>query len=146
MPTNILRSKSPKPSPRPKQRPELRQIRITAGAITIRAELAPTLTAERIWAALPLYSTAETWGEAIHFELPIKTGRERAAVRNVAIGDICFWSEDDRVIIAFGPTPISKNGEIRLPSPCNVWARAIDDPARLHTVTPGEKVELARDM
>jgi hypothetical protein len=58
------------------------------------------------------------------------------------LGDICFWVEDDRVIIAFGPTPISRPGELRLPRPCNLWARAIDDVGVLKAVRPGERVSV----
>jgi hypothetical protein len=58
------------------------------------------------------------------------------------IGDIFFWVEDDRVLIPFGTTPISRPGEIRLPRPCNVWAKAIDDVAPLKVVAAGEKVSM----
>lgn len=144
MPTNILRARTPKPAaarPRPAVH---REVRITAGCVVVRAELLATPTADRIWAALPIFSTAETWGDSIHFETPIETGRERSAKRNVNPGEICFWSEDDRVIVGFGPTPISGPGEIRLPSPCNVWARALDDVTALARITPGEKVSITR--
>ena len=88
------------------------------------------------------HSTAETWGASVHFEIPVASGRERGAKLNVTPGEICFWSEDERVLIAFGPTPISSAGPIRLPSPCNVWARALDDVAVLAGVRPGEKVSM----
>jgi hypothetical protein len=110
--------------------------------VSIRAELLDTPTAERIWAALPIYSTAETWGGAVHFETPVESGRERGAKALACAGEIAFWSEEDRVIIAFGPTPISKPGELRLPRSCNIWATALDDPTLLKAVTPGEKVSL----
>lgn len=144
MPTNILRNR-PKPATRqPSERPGAlrapRLIRISVGRVSIRAAVLETTTADRLMAALPLHSTAETWGEAIHFEVPIESGRERGARINAAVGDICFWSEDDRVVIGFGPTPISRPGEIRLPRPCNVWARALDDVRVLKAVRPGEKV------
>jgi hypothetical protein len=115
---------------------------IKAGRVAIRAELLETETANRIWTALPLFSTAETWGNSIHFETPVETGRERGARANSEAGDICFWTEDDRIIIGFGPTPISKPGEIRLPRPCNIWAKAMDDVTLLKTVVPGEKVSV----
>lgn len=144
MPTNILR-KRPKPERAPTGRPETappRHVLIRAGRVSVRAELYATPTADRIWAALPLHSTAETWGQAIHFETPIETGRDRSARLLGTLGDICFWTEDDRVLIAFGPTPISRPGEIRLPRPCNVWAKALDDVTLLKDVTPGEKVSV----
>ena len=74
--------------------------------------------------AAPLFAPAETWGESIHFEIPVETGRDRTARVNGLAGELYFWSEDDRVIFAFGPTPISRPNEMRLPRPCNVWARA----------------------
>lgn len=144
MPTNILRNRSKSAASQRASPPSgiPRLVAITAGHITIRAEVLDTPTAHRIAAALPLHTTAETWGDAIHFEVPVHSGRERGARINAPLGDICFWGEEHRVLIGFGPTPISRPGEIRLPSPCNVWARAIDDVALLKTVRPGEKVSL----
>ena len=57
-------------------------------------------------------------------------------------GEIAFWSEQDRVIIGFGMTPLSKPGEIRLPSPCNIWAAALDDVRQLAVVAPGQKIAI----
>ena len=102
-------------------------------------------TADRIWSTLPIYSTAETWGQSLHFETPVETGRDRTARTLAQPGDICFWSEDDRILIAFGPTPISRPGEIRLPRPCNIWAKALDDVTPLKDVSPGEKVSVTAD-
>lgn len=146
MPTNLVRRRldergAPEQKPRT---PVLERVaRLTAGRVAIRLRLLQTRTADLIWGALPLYSIVETWGESIHFDTPMKTGRERTAKLNVAPGDVCFWTEDERVVLAWGATPISRHGEIRLMRPCNVWASAIDDPAALAVVTPGEKVILA---
>lgn len=143
MPTNLLRAKS---KPRASTSPPAggtRRVRIVAGRVAIRAELLDTPTADRIWAALPLFSTAETWGESIHFETPVESGRDRSARTLAVVGDIHFWTEDDRIMVPFGPTPISKSGEIRLPQPCNIWARAIDDVRALKDVRPGEKVSVS---
>jgi uncharacterized protein len=146
MPTNLLRrapnavtgSRTKAPA-----RPDgPRWVVIKAGRVTIRAELLETKTADRVWQQLPLYSTVETWGEAIHFETPVETGRERTAKAISGQGDICFWTEDDRIIIVFGPTPIANAGELRLPKPCNVWAKTADDVTLLKKVTPGEKVSV----
>ena len=106
--------------------------------------LLDTPTADRIWTALPLFTTAETWGAALHFEIPIKSGRERTAKLNGTLGEIYYWSDDERILFAFGPTPISRPDEIRLPRPCNVWALALDDLIQFKRVTPGEKIILER--
>lgn len=145
MPTNLLRKTAPPPrsaTAGEKSSGAPRRIVIRAGRVTVRAELLATPTADRIWAALPLHSTAETWGQALHFETPIETGRERGARTLAKAGDICFWVEEDRVLIVFGLTPISRPGEMRLPSPCNVWANALDDVTPLNRVAPGEKVSV----
>jgi hypothetical protein len=136
MPTNILRNRGTKVTARsrgPRPEPVRRRVVIKAGRVVIRADL---------WSALPIHSTAETWGNSINFETPVETGRERSARASSEAGDIYFWSEEDRVIIAFGPTPISRGTEIRLPRPCNLWAKTKDDVALLKAITPGEKVSV----
>ena len=122
------------------QKPKI--IQFTIGRTSFKAQLSDTPTAERFWRALPIFSVAETWGETIHFETPVPTGRDRTARINARPGDICFWTNDNRVIIAFGPSPISRPGEIRLPTLCNVFAKAMDDASVLKIVTPGEKVSV----
>lgn len=144
MPTNILRQRSVAKTAHGTGRLTTpRDILIETGKIRLRARLADTLTAARIWSALPLFSTVEVWGACIHFEVPVRTGRERTARLNVTPGDICFWSEDNRVIIGFGPTPISKPNEIRLMRPCNIWATTVDDVAALGAVKGGDKITVA---
>lgn len=148
MPTNILRDRhrSAQPDTEAARRrataPGNRRVLITAGRAKVRAQLLDTPTAERIWQALPLHSTAETWGQAIHFETHVESGRERTARALAQPGEIYFWVEEDRVVIVFGKTPISRPGEMRLPRPCNPWATALDDLGVLKGVRPGEKVSL----
>jgi hypothetical protein len=146
MPTNILRSAQAKPRPagNAELSKSLREILITSGRIAIRARLLDTPTADRLWAALPLHSTAERWGDSLHFEVPIESGRERSARQLGAIGEIYYWIDDDRIFIPFGRTPISRPGEIRLPKPCNLLASTSDDVSGLKAVTPGEKVSVRR--
>lgn len=131
-----------KPSGKRAAKPADRCVEISAGKVKIRARLLDTPTADRVWRALPFHSTAKTWGEAIHFETHVESGREPTALTVVTPGDICFWVEDDRIIIVFGRTPISRPNEFRLPRPCNLWARALDDVRVLKAVRPGEKVSV----
>lgn len=142
-PTNILRADNTRPQRGGKRAgaPERRQIILRIGRIVLRARLRDTETADRIWQQLPIYGTAEVWGSgAVHFETHVETGREPGARRNVRPGDIAYWVEDDRIIIGHSLTPISREGEIRMPSPVNVWAVALDDVALLSSVRPGERV------
>lgn len=148
MPTNILRNRPAAPQANARGGTAIaprRTVVIRAGRVAVRAELAATPTADRIWAALPIFSTAETWGASLHFEIPVESGRDRTARTTARIGDVYFWSGEERILIVFGRTPISRAGEVRLPSPCNVWATAIDDVTPLKDIAPGEKVSVAAD-
>lgn len=146
MPTNILRKAADtaaKPGARAARRASAPRIAmLKAGKVVLRIEMAESLTADTVWQALPLHSTAETWGAALHFETPLEAGRDRTARVNGAVGDVYFWIADDRIVLPWGPTPISRSGELRLPSLCNVIGRALDDPKALAVVRPGEKVAL----
>ncbi len=117
---------------------------LKAGRVSLRAQLASTATADLIWMALPIFSTVEPWGNVVHFEVPVFSGRDRTARLQAHLGDICLWCEEQRVIIPFGPTPISRSNEIRMPAPVNVFATAIDDVGILQSTRVGEKVTLSR--
>ena len=57
----------------------MREILIRAGTVAIRARLLDTPTAERIWAALPIYAEARTWGCEVYFGVPFLHRRGRGA-------------------------------------------------------------------
>ncbi len=146
MPTNFLRSE-PAPKTRPLQRPvPVGERRIMLSARQARLVLRPhaTRTAELIWHALPLFGIAETWGESLHFEVPVKAPRDRTARLNGRVGEAYYWADDERIVICWGPTPISREGEIRLMRPCNVWASVDGDPRALLGLSPGEKISISR--
>lgn len=144
MPTNILRKSSPRRTAARSERQATapRIALLAVGQVSIRIELAETPTADLVWQSLPLHSTAETWGASIHFETPLEAGRDRTAKLNASPGEIYFWVEEDRIVIPFGRTPISRVGESRLQRPSNLWAKALDDVTALSAVTPGEKIAL----
>ncbi len=123
-----------------------RHIMIQAGKVAIRARLLDTPTAERIWQALPITSSAQTWGREVFFDTAISSATEPEARDVVSAGEIAFWPAGDAISIGFGPTPISRKGEIRMTGPCNVWAMAIDDVALLQTVHAGEHIAVIESL
>ncbi|MFN3868607.1 MAG: cyclophilin-like family protein [Hyphomicrobiaceae bacterium] len=117
-----------------------REILIRTRAIAIRARLLDTPTADRIWHALPIYAHVRTWGREVYFTASIACGRE-AEVRDVVVaGELAYWPDGDAIAIGFGPTPASQGGEIRLASPCNIWAVALDDVTALGSARDGDPI------
>jgi hypothetical protein len=121
----------------------MREVVICAGSVSVRARLLDTPTAERIWAALPIHASAQTWGAEVYFHTDFTTDREPGARELIKAGEIAFWPDGDAIAIGFGPTPISRTKcEIRFASPCNVWAQALDDVKQFRSVHAGEKISI----
>lgn len=118
----------------------MRRIRLSFDGLAIHARLRDTGTADAVWRALPLDSNVLTWGEEVYFQVPISAEPEADARALVSAGEIAFWPDGDAIAIGFGATPISAPGEIRLTSPCNIWADAEEDVTELKPVQAGTKV------
>jgi len=120
----------------------LARIRFDFGTLTLDAELLDTPTAKAIAAALPISSSALTWGEEVYFDVPVEVKREGNARAVVTPGEIAYWPEGPAIALGFGRTPISQGNETRLASPCNVFARALGDVKTLGKVKAETKVEV----
>jgi hypothetical protein len=120
----------------------LARIRFDFGPLTLDAELLDTPTAKAIAAALPITSSALTWGEEVYFDVPVEVKREASARAVVTPGEVAYWPEGPAIALGFGRTPISKGNETRLASPCNIFAKAVGDVKALGKVKAGTKVEV----
>lgn len=108
------------------------------------ATLTATPTAQALWGALPISSSASTWGEEVYFGTPVSVPREDDARQVVEPGTVAFWTDGDSLALPFGPTPISRDGECRLASPCNILGSLDGDPEVLRTVRPNDPVRVER--
>jgi hypothetical protein len=120
------------------------RIRFDFGTLTLDAELLDTPTARAIEAALPISSSALTWGEEVYFEVPVKAARENDARPVVIPGEIAYWPDGHAIALGFGRTPISQGDETRLASPCNIFARALGDVKALAKVRGGAKISVTK--
>src|SRR3954471_3681523 len=119
------------------------RIRFTFGAVTLDAELLDTPTAKAIAAALPISSSALTWGGEVYLKLPNNVVCEKDARAVVTPGEIAFWPDGPAIAIGFGRTPISKGDECRLASPCNIFAKALGDVKALAKVRAGSHITVS---
>ena len=120
-----------------------RAIVITVGEVSAEAQLNESTTATAIWGALPVSARADTWGDEIYFDLDVTAGLE--SLREVVeAGDLGFWPPGRAFCIFFGPTPMSRGGEIRPASPVSVVGRIAGDPKVFKTVRAGSPVTVRR--
>jgi len=100
-------------------------------------------TAKAIWDALPFETRANTWGDEIYFSIPVKLGAEKAQP-TVELGDIGYWPPGQGFCMFFGPTPVSRGGEIRPANPVNVFGKVKGDPKLLKKVRDGDKIRIEK--
>ncbi|TJZ50240.1 hypothetical protein FCH28_23345 [Streptomyces piniterrae] len=120
------------------------KIRISWPAGHLTATLDDTPTAAALTAALPLGSTAHTWGEEVYFDTGLTPALEADARQVVEPGTVAFWTEGSALALPYGPTPISRGDECRLASPCNVLGRVDGDPRQLTTVRSGDPIRVEK--
>ena len=112
----------------------------SGGAITV--ELRDTPTAKAVLAALPCQASANTWGEEVYFELPVKAALEPDAQQVVEPGTVCFWVEGSALALPYGRTPASKGTESRLVTRCNVVGEVVGEARQLRGIKEGAALRL----
>lgn len=117
-------------------------LNLSFNEVNVRIALRHTPTAQAVVNALPFHATVQTWGREVIFDCPIQVPIESTATNIVKVGDIGFWSDGSCITIAYGPTPISRDGEIRLACNCNIWGDALDDVSLLKQIKPGTPVNV----
>ncbi|MEW6572349.1 MAG: cyclophilin-like fold protein [Bacillota bacterium] len=122
---------------------EERHVLITAGGVTVEAELNDSETAKAIWDALPIKGRVNTWGEEIYFYIQL-TLQPESPQELVAMGDVAYWPDGPALCIFFGPTPASRGDEIRPASPVNVFGTVLGDPTTLRQVHDGAEITFTK--
>ena len=116
------------------------RIKITWPRGAVSATLEDTPTSRALAAALPVTARAQTWGEEVYFELPVKATLESAAKQVVPPGTVCFWTEGNSLALPWGRTPASEGDESRLVTRCNVLGKIDGDARQLASVRSGDTI------
>jgi len=120
------------------------KLRITAGKLTLEAELRETPTTRALAEALPFEASALTWGEEVYFTTPVSAKLEGDAKQVVDPGTVCFWTEGDALALPYGRTPISTDERPKLAARCNVLGNIVCDARRLAQIRSGEKIRVEK--
>lgn len=122
----------------------MNRITISAGSVTVEAELNESPTAQRIWNALPIEGRANTWGDEIYFEIPVVADQEPDARARVEVGDLGYWPVGHAFCIFFGPTPVSTDERPRAYSPVNILGHVSGDVTLFRAVQSSTTVRISR--
>ncbi len=120
------------------------KILISAGSVSLQAEMLDTPTAKKVLEALPFENSANVWGDEIYFDIPLSLEAEPDARSEVEVGDLAYWPAGPAFCIFFGPTPVSTDNRPRAYSPVNVFGKVLGDPKQLKSVSNGALVRVKR--
>jgi hypothetical protein len=120
------------------------RIRITAGKVSLEAELNDSGTARKVAAALPITGRASRWGEEIYFSIGVQDDESEGARDLLEVGEIAYWAPGSAFCIFWGATPASKGAEPRAASPVNVLGKIDGDATLFGAVKNGEKVAIEK--
>lgn len=110
------------------------KLRIIArdASITMTAALNDSKTSKELLKLLPFESKAQTWGEEVYFETPLKMPEDNPHTL-APPGTIAYWPPDHAFCIFFGQTPYS---------PVNILGKLEGDPAIFARVRSGDTIRL----
>jgi len=114
------------------------------GDTVIEGQLCESPTAALIWEALPMEGKGHLWGEEIYFTIPVRALLDDTAREVVEPGDLGYWPQGRALCIFFGPTPVSRFGEIRAASAVNIVGAITGDLRAFKKATDGIIMRLER--
>ncbi len=123
---------------------EPRRIKISVGGVHLEAELKRNQTADQIYAALPIETALNIWGEEFYFKVPgVKDLRETATTQ-VKVGDVAFWGAGEVLAIFFGRTPMSMGPDPVPADRVNVIGRILGDATKLREAMGASKIRVEK--
>jgi hypothetical protein len=122
----------------------LNKIRITVGPVQLDAELKSTKTAQEVYAALPIESPINTWGEEFYFKLAGVKDHRETATNQVKVGDVAFWGAGQVLAIFFGRTPMSMGQDPVPADRVNIIGRILGDASAFRRAMDASTIRIDR--
>ena len=119
-------------------------IKITAGQITVNAELSDTALAKEVASKLPIETSPNEWGDEFYFGIPVKSGLDETATKKVKVGDIGFWPPGNALAIFFGPTPMSSGDDPVPASAVCLLGKITDDATQLRKASGARTIRIEK--
>lgn len=121
-----------------------RRIRIIVAGISLEAEIKNNKTADAVYAALPIETMFNVWGEEFYFKIPgVKDYRETATTQ-VKVGDVAFWGPGEVLAIFFGRTPMSTGPDPVPADRVNVIGRILGDATKLREAMGATRIRVEK--
>ena len=80
-------------------------------------------TVQAILEKLPVEINITKWGDELYTERTQISANEENAKKEVDYLDVAYWPEGNALCLFYGPTPISRDGQILAYSPVNIVGR-----------------------
>jgi len=123
----------------------MRKILITISNLSVSAELNNSVSADKIWEALPLSGSANVWGDEIYFEIPVSLKEVSDAQQEVEIGTLAYWPPGSALCVFFGKTPVSTSDKPKAYSPVNVLGLVDGDSRVFKIVEAGDQIVIDKE-
>ncbi len=117
-------------------------LEISAGGVTLQAQLYENETARRIYASLPILSSVNRWGDEIYFSIPVELELADDARTEMKLGELAYWPPGKAMCIFWGPTPASLAGEPRAASDVNPFGQILGDASVLDALRSGADIRV----
>lgn len=121
-----------------------RRVRISVGPVSLEAELKSNKTADAIYAALPIETALNIWGEEFYFKIPGVTDHRETATTQVKVGDVAFWGAGGVLAIFFGRTPMSSGPDPVPADRVNIVGRILGDPTLFRQAMSATKIKVEK--
>ncbi|MBB15657.1 hypothetical protein CMK22_10310 [Candidatus Poribacteria bacterium] len=123
----------------------MRKILITINNLSVSAELNDSVSANKIWGALPLSGSANVWGDEIYFEIPVSLKEVSDAQQEVDVGTLAYWPPGSALCVFFGKTPASTSDKPKAYSPVNILGSVDGDSKIFKIVKAGDQIVIDKE-